>query len=184
MYLYDKIVEATYTKIDGWGKKVNYTRKKTLYYFQCNNCKEEFSRPKNGKLRNSDIHFCQKCPHYALAQKETNKIQLKKSEKIGSKVAKHGYKEVYVGPDYPHRKSNWIREHIFVMEKHLGKRIPQGMVVHHIDGNKQNNELDNLLLCSVSEHNNCHARIEKVVFELYQKGIVGFDREKMSYFVK
>jgi len=37
-------------------------------------------------------------------------------------------------------------EHRLVMEKHLGRILTKKEVVHHIDGNKSNNELDNLML--------------------------------------
>ena len=71
-----------------------------------------------------------------------------------------------------------------VIEKQIGKRIPKGMVVHHIDGDKRNNNLDNLLLCTVEEHNNCHAKIEQLVFELYKDGMVDFDKDSKRYFIK
>jgi len=183
MYLFDSIQETEYTKIDRWGVNVCYKRKKTLHHFKCNNCNEEFIRSKNGKLRDTSVHFCKNCPNYSLAQKETAKIIEKKSRERGEKNDR-GYKEIYVGDNYPYRKTRWVREHIAVMERHIEKKIPKGMVVHHIDGNKRNNSLDNLLLCTVTEHNNCHATIEKLVFELYQDGLVGFDKDSLRYYYK
>lgn len=47
------------------------------------------------------------------------------------------------------------RLHIYVYEKYNGK-VPKGMEVHHIDMNKDNNEIDNLKLLSKSEHNKLH----------------------------
>jgi len=86
-----------------------------------------------------------------------------------------------VGPDYPYRDANWVREHIVIIEREIGKRIPNGMVVHHIDGNKRNNKRDNLFLCTVSEHNNLHARIEGLVWALYKEGKVVFDKDTLEY---
>lgn len=95
---------------------------------------------------------------------------------------KTGYKEICVGPDYPYRPGvTWVREHIAVMERHLNSKIPKGMVVHHIDGDKQNNDITNLFLCSVSEHNNLHAKIESVVFQLVKQGLVQFDPHTHEY---
>lgn len=37
--------------------------------------------------------------------------------------------------------------HVVVAEMILGKKLPAGAVVHHIDGNKQNNWPCNLLIC-------------------------------------
>jgi len=56
------------------------------------------------------------------------------------------------------------RPHVHVMEKILGVRLPQGAVVHHINGNRIDNRPENLLLCkNQSEHIKIHAatRIKK-----------------------
>lgn len=47
------------------------------------------------------------------------------------------------------------RLHIYIYEKYNGK-VPKGMEVHHIDMNKDNNEIDNLKLLTKSEHNKLH----------------------------
>ena len=46
--------------------------------------------------------------------------------------------------------------HVVLMEKHIGRRINFGECVHHVDGNKQNNELSNLRLMTISEHTRLH----------------------------
>lgn len=45
-----------------------------------------------------------------------------------------------------------LLEHRYVMEQHLGRRLLPEEIVHHRDGNKANNALDNLLLTNPSEH--------------------------------
>lgn len=37
--------------------------------------------------------------------------------------------------------------HVLIAERALGKELPKGAVVHHIDCNKLNNSKDNLLIC-------------------------------------
>ncbi|KKK65549.1 hypothetical protein LCGC14_2973040 [marine sediment metagenome] len=39
-----------------------------------------------------------------------------------------------------------VSTHRWVMEEHLGRRLIKGEVVHHIDEDKSNNEINNLLL--------------------------------------
>jgi stage III sporulation protein SpoIIIAA len=184
MYISESTETTEFTRCLANGTKVPYTRKKTWYNFTCDNCGCSFKRPKNGKdTLSRSLHYCSECPYHQLAQKRTSLIRKKKSEIRGRKFDR-GYPEICVGDNYPYRKSRWIREHIYVIEKHIKKRIPEGMVVHHIDGSKTNNLIDNLLLCTVEQHNQCHAKIERLVFELYDQGLVGFDREKMEYYYK
>src|SRR5882762_7193261 len=38
-------------------------------------------------------------------------------------------------------------EHVLVAEKALGKALPEGAEVHHIDGNPSNNDSRNLVIC-------------------------------------
>jgi ribosomal protein L44E len=184
MYLYESIVESEHEKNGRWGKPVKYKTKKVFLHFKCNNCGNEFNRGKNGKrLQKTDTHFCDNCPKHSLANKITHQIVSKKSELRGQKFDR-GYKEIWVGNDYPYRDALWLREHIVVIEQSIGRRIPVGMVVHHIDGSKTNNNINNLLLCTVAEHNNCHAKIERLVFELYNKGLVEFDSTTLEYYFK
>jgi len=49
-----------------------------------------------------------------------------------------------------------IKLHVFVWEKANGEK-PKGYQIHHIDGNKNNYNLDNLLLVTQSEHFRLHA---------------------------
>jgi len=47
----------------------------------------------------------------------------------------------------------YVREHRLVMEKHLGRHLTKEEVIHHIDGNKKNNDIKNLMLfINHSEH--------------------------------
>lgn len=47
--------------------------------------------------------------------------------------------------------------HIYVWEYHNGK-LPAGYCLHHIDGDKGNNTLDNLQMLTVQEHSKLHAQ--------------------------
>lgn len=184
MYIGESVETTQFVRSLANGSKVPYSRQKTWYNFICDSCSATFKRPKNGKdTLSRHLNYCSKCPWQKLGQKQTMEILRKKSEIRGKKFDR-GYPEIYVGDNYPYRKSRWVREHIYVIEQEIKSRIPQGMVVHHIDGSKTNNNIENLLLCTVDQHNQCHAKIERLVFELYNQGRVGFDKEKMEYYFK
>jgi len=42
------------------------------------------------------------------------------------------------------------------MEHYLGRKLMDDEIVHHIDGDKGNNSIDNLVILSRSEHINTH----------------------------
>jgi hypothetical protein len=52
----------------------------------------------------------------------------------------------------------WVLEHRMLMERHLGRRLTATESVHHKDGNRQNNALDNLELWSRPQPQGARAR--------------------------
>lgn len=51
-------------------------------------------------------------------------------------------------------------EHIAVAEKALGRLLPPGVVIHHVDENKQNNQPNNLVICQDNAyHKYLHMRL-------------------------
>lgn len=52
-----------------------------------------------------------------------------------------------------------VSEHTLVAEKVLGRRLPAGAAVHHVDGDKRNNKSNNLVICQdAAYHNWLHQR--------------------------
>lgn len=83
--------------------------------------------------------------------------------KGGRHIEAKGY-VMLLKPEHPNSDTKgYIMEHRVVMEKHLGRYLLKNIeIVHHIDGNKQNNKIDNLLLFpSYEAHTTYHEQLKK-----------------------
>jgi len=87
----------------------------------------------------------------------------------GGKHIKLGYILIY-SPDHPYRNSTgYVREHRLVMEKHLGRYLNKDEVVHHLNGIKGDNRIENLELMTNAEHTKHHQTGTKHSFEAIRK---------------
>lgn len=60
-----------------------------------------------------------------------------------------------------YKQTGLIRDHRAIAEKALGKPLPQGAVVHHVDEDKSNNDPSNLVICpDHAYHALIHARMK------------------------
>lgn len=79
--------------------------------------------------------------------------------KGGVLVASNGYVLVRVGTDH-HLADvrGYAYQHRLVAEEKLGRRLEPGEIVHHIDGNRENNDPANLEVCTDVAHHLVHHR--------------------------
>ena len=109
-------------------------------------------------------------------------LNSKNTKNEGKRKDKRGY--VLVGRYHPSNKHGYtVYEHTLVMEEFLGRDLFPAEAVHHIDGNKSNNNINNLFLCCHETHRKAEAGAIQLIYDLYKKGVVKFDKEKGIYFM-
>ena len=74
-------------------------------------------------------------------------------------IIKNGYRIIYK-PNCPYARKGkawkgFVLEHRYVWFKHHGL-FNKGCIIHHIDGNRLNNQIGNLLLMTHEEHTSLH----------------------------
>ena len=65
-----------------------------------------------------------------------------------------------------------VQEHRLIMEKHLGRKIKINEVVHHVNHNKTDNRIENLIVITRSQHKKVH---DAIGVETRFKKIYNFD---------
>lgn len=87
----------------------------------------------------------------------------------GWRLTSTGYQEYTRGPNVG--KSF----HVVAMEERIGRPLLDDEVVHHIDGNRQNNEISNLALMTRAAHSRLHRREDEL------SGIIRVRNHKGQY---
>jgi len=96
-------------------------------------------------LRNGDTRSCG-CLHIEHAME----LVAQRAKPIGhERVTSKGYIEIKT-------EGGFKRKNVAVMEAHIGRLMEQHEIVHHKDGNKQNNEISNLEIMQNGEHTTRH----------------------------
>lgn len=84
----------------------------------------------------------------------------------GRQVNSQGYILIY-SPNHPYKDNrNCVREHRIVMEKYLKRYLLPGEVVHHKNGDKHDNRLENLELFTKKEHDSLHSKQHAEIIKL------------------
>lgn len=74
----------------------------------------------------------------------------------GHIITHNGYRMIMV-PDHPYADAKgYVREHRYVMEKRVGRYLTPGELVHHRNGNKLDNRIENLALDTLANHTAFH----------------------------
>ena len=101
----------------------------------------------------------------------------------GGRVIKRGYLAIW-NPTHPRANNvGYVKEHILVMQKKLGRLIKREEHIHHIDFDKMNNNIKNLWLCDINKHHKAELSLYNLVKELVRKKTIIFDKNKEEYVI-
>jgi hypothetical protein len=102
------------------------------------------------------------------------------------KIVSNGDYNRCVVKDHPNRTKvgSYVLHHRIVMENHLGRLLNKDEVVHHINGDKKDNRIENLELMDFKKHTKMHRTIGKkmVTLKCPECKII-FDRERRQTFL-
>lgn len=130
----------------------------------CHHCgKTEIrSRTKTGNRIYRDQKYCsRKCKVAAQMKRASDKFERGEYKKH---IKRHGYVYITV-PSLSRGTQRGVLEHRHVMSQHLGRNLLPDETVHHINGNRQDNRIENLELFS-SRHGPGQRVIDKVDFAI------------------
>ena len=134
-------------------------RKYITWQVRCPDCKNvrmvSSAHIKCSVAKGTFTGFCRRC---CLTKKGGPR-----SRKPGYTRINGGYVHVRVPHDSPFismasRGELYIAQHRLVMAEHLGRVLTRHEFVHHIDGDKANNAIENLKIMSNSEHASMHSK--------------------------
>ncbi len=154
----------------------------------CETCKEEILTTAGVLRQRKSMKFCStKCMGVGLSKGKNKKIKCDECGKIFTRLKirlkskkrnfcsvtctrlhfkvnpphkasgywyENGYKILYLGG------GKGIKEHIKIMEDSIGRKLNSNEVVHHINGSRADNRINNLQLMTKGEHSSHHRRKE------------------------
>ncbi|MHB8064334.1 MAG: HNH endonuclease [Ruminiclostridium sp.] len=99
---------------------------------------------------------------YQVATNPPDQRGPKNSQWRGGRYKEYGYIIVKAPSDHPFTRNGYIKEHRLVAEKMLGRYLLKCEIVHHINGIRDDNREENLIVLTIGEHNKTHAMLRRI----------------------
>lgn len=107
------------------------------------------------------VGYCKKCM-YKMRDNHTRsgRVGFISESDPDLYIGKDGYMRIYYSDvrNHPNYRTDGLCYHIYLMTKKIGRGLSPNECVHHIDGDKLNNSINNLQLMTHSEHAKIHSQ--------------------------
>lgn len=152
MHMYNSHMRTSKVGVDQdcatCNKKYTVDKSRSKHCNQCRHTHRKLACARCGNPRHYRAKLCLTCA--ALGKEMENHAAWKGGTIVSMG---NGYRYLRVRGDHPrvkNRKSKWnyVQEHILVMEAHLGRCLLSHENVHHKNGQKLDNRIENLELWS------------------------------------
>jgi hypothetical protein len=128
-----------------------------------------------------EIGLCKSC---AVRKSRDESPSPKGSEsaawKGGRRLDSMGYVKIHDANHPFADATNYVREHIYVVCQAYGVDYfrEQGGTVHHINGDKQDNRLENLYVCTQQQNTHFSKDLLQLAYRLIKAGVIEFENGK------
>jgi len=129
-------------KLDQFNANPDLRKKKNEY--------EKARILKTGRRRDRLKHSLAEKQRYRNKHGIESDADLRCGPKGSGTITKHGYKQIFKKGHPNAWRTGGIFEHVFVMSEHLGRPLRKGETVHHKNGIRHDNTIENLELWSNS----------------------------------